>query len=60
MLSKLLKGGWPWLAPDGYLNKEVKLTELGKEEQLKHARYKRWVELDEKQAPSGAMPGICC
>ena len=51
MLSKLLEGGWPWRAPDGYLNKEIRLTELGKEEQLKHARYKRWVELDEKQAP---------
>lgn len=51
MLSKLLLGGWPFLAPDGYLNKETKLSELGKEEQLKHARYKRWIELDEKQAP---------
>jgi DNA invertase Pin-like site-specific DNA recombinase len=50
MLSKLLKGGWPFLAPDGYLNKEVKLTELGRDEHLKHARYKRWVELDEGQS----------
>jgi DNA invertase Pin-like site-specific DNA recombinase len=50
MLSKLLKGGWPWRAPDGYLNKEIRLTQLGKEEQLKHARYKRWVELDEFQS----------
>jgi DNA invertase Pin-like site-specific DNA recombinase len=50
MLSKLLKGGWPWRAPDGYVNREIKLTELGPEEQLRHARYKRWVELDEIQA----------
>jgi DNA invertase Pin-like site-specific DNA recombinase len=50
MLSKLLKGGWPFLAPDGYLNKEAKLTEFGREEHLKHARYKRWVELDPDQA----------
>src|SRR5690606_24665097 len=50
MLSKLLKGEWPWRAPDGYLNKEVRLTELGPEEQDHHARYKRWVEIDPEQA----------
>lgn len=50
MLSKLLKGEWPWRAPDGYLNKEVRLTELGPEEQHHHARYKRWVEIDPAQA----------
>ncbi len=50
MLSKLLKGEWPWQAPDGYLNKEIKITELGREEQLQHARYKRWVEIDPEQA----------
>jgi DNA invertase Pin-like site-specific DNA recombinase len=50
MASKLLSGGWSWRAPDGYLNKEVKLTELGTEEQLKHARYKRWIEIDPEQA----------
>ena len=50
MLSKLLKGEWPWQAPDGYLNKEIKITELGREEQLQHARYKRWVEIDPNQA----------
>ncbi len=44
MLSKLLGGGWPWRAPDGYLNCEIKLTDLGQEEQVKHARYQRWVE----------------
>jgi DNA invertase Pin-like site-specific DNA recombinase len=50
MASKLLKGGWPWLAPDGYVNKEIRLSQLGEEEQLKHAQYKRWVELDPEQA----------
>ena len=50
MTSKLLKGGWPWHAPDGYLNKKMRLTELGAEEQLKHARYKRWIERDPEQA----------
>jgi len=50
MASKLLAGGWPWRAPDGYLNKEIRLTELGAEEQLKHAKYKRWVEIDPEQA----------
>lgn len=50
MLSKMLTGGWPWRAPDGYLNKEIKLSELGQEERLKHAKYKGWIELDPKQA----------
>lgn len=50
MLSKLLKGGWPWHAPVGYVNREIRLSELGEEEKLKHARYKRWVELDPEQA----------
>lgn len=50
MHSKLLSGGWPWWAPDGYVNKEIKLSELDESEQLKHARYKRWVELDPEQA----------
>ena len=50
MVSKLMLGGWPWMAPDGYLNKEIKLSELGEEEQGKHARYKRWVEIDPEQA----------
>lgn len=49
MISKLMNGGWPWRAPDGYLNKEIRLTELGVEEQLKHAKYKRWIELDPEQ-----------
>ncbi len=53
MLSKLLNGGWPWRAPDGYLNKEVRLSELGEsgaEDRHKHAKYKRWVEIDPEQA----------
>lgn len=50
MLSKLLKGEWPWRAPDGYVNKEIKIGELGREEQLQHARYKRWVEIDPEQS----------
>jgi DNA invertase Pin-like site-specific DNA recombinase len=50
MLSKLLKGEWPWRAPDGYLNKEIRLNELDREEHLQHARYKRWVEIDPEQA----------
>jgi DNA invertase Pin-like site-specific DNA recombinase len=49
MLSKLLRGGWPWRAPDGYVNKETKLTEAMKEDHLKHTRYRRWVELDPEQ-----------
>jgi hypothetical protein len=50
MLSKLLQEEWPWQAPDGYLNKEIRLTALDGEERLQHARYKRWVELDPEQA----------
>ncbi|NJO82528.1 MAG: recombinase family protein [Blastochloris sp.] len=50
MLSKLLKGEWAWRAPDGYVNREVKIGELGREEQMQHARYKRWVEIDPQQA----------
>src|SRR5258708_762875 len=50
MTSKLLGGGWTWRAPDGYLNKEIRLNYLGPEEQLKHARYKRWVEIDPEQS----------
>ncbi|MBZ0280754.1 MAG: recombinase family protein [Anaerolineae bacterium] len=50
MLSKLLKGEWTWRAPDGYVNREVKITELDRGEQLQHARYKRWVEIDSEQA----------
>lgn len=53
MLSKLLNGGWPWHAPDGYLNKELKLSEiegLTEADRHRHARYKRWVELDPEQA----------
>jgi len=49
MVSKVMMGGWSWRAPDGYVHKEIRLTELGTEEQLKHARYKRWVELDPDQ-----------
>ena len=55
MTSKLLKGGWSWAAPDGYLNKEIRLNELGPEEHLKHARYKRWVEIDPEQSPIWRM-----
>ncbi len=50
MLSKLLKGEWPWQAPDGYLNKEVRINELSREEHLQHAKYKRWVEIDPEQS----------
>ena len=50
MLSKLLSGGWSWKAPDGYLNKEIRINQLGPEEQLRHAQYKRWVEIDPEQA----------
>jgi len=49
MLSKLLDGGWPWKAPDGYVNKEMKLNEVGREEHHKHARYKRWIERHPEQ-----------
>ena len=50
MLSKLLGGGWAWAAPDGYVNKEIRLNQLVPEEQFKYAQYKRWVELDPAQA----------
>ncbi len=49
MLSKLLRGGWPWRAPDGYLNKEARLSELDNatdEDRHGHAKYKRWVVID--------------
>ncbi len=54
MLSKLLKGDWPFLAPDGYRNREIRLTEIGdltREKYLRHARYKRWVEQDPERSP---------
>ena len=50
MTSKLLGGGWAWRAPDGYVNKEMRLNQLGPEEQLKHAQYKRWIEIDPEQS----------
>lgn len=53
MLSKLLNGGWPWLAPDGYINKESKVSELSHKtdnDRYAHGKYKRWVEIDPKQA----------
>ncbi len=50
MLSKLLQGEWPWRAPDGYVNREIKVTELNIDERLQHARYKRWVEIDLEQS----------
>ncbi len=50
MHTKLLGGDWAWKAPDGYLNKELRLSECGREERLKHARYKRWTEPDPQQS----------
>ncbi len=50
MHTKLLGGDWSWKAPDGYLNKECKLSALDAGEHLKHARYKRWVEIDPEQS----------
>lgn len=52
MLSKLLSGGWPWMAPDGYVNRETKLSEienLSQDERKRHSKYRRWVELDPEQ-----------
>jgi Recombinase len=49
MHTKLLGGDWAWKAPDGYVNREMKITEVFAEERLKHARYKRWIELDPEQ-----------
>src|SRR5262249_16815134 len=49
MKTKLLSGGWTWIAPDGYLNQEIKSSTLSSEEKLKNARYKRYVVADEKQ-----------
>ncbi len=53
MLSKLLNGGWPWLAPDGYVNRESKVSEISHKtdnDRNAHGKYKRWVEIDPKQA----------
>jgi hypothetical protein len=53
MVSKLLKGDWPFMVPDGYINREAKLSDIGeltREEYLRHARYKRWVEIDAERA----------
>jgi hypothetical protein len=50
MHTKLLGGEWTWKAPDGYVNKEAKLSEVSRDERLKHAKYKRWTELDPQQA----------
>ncbi len=49
MHTKLRGGGWAWLAPDGYLNREERLSGADHDERLKHARYKRWVEPDPVQ-----------
>src|SRR5258708_3167691 len=50
MHTKLLGGDWTWKAPDGYVNKELKLSDCDRDERLKHARYKRWVQLDPAQS----------
>jgi len=50
MMSKYTRGEWPHGAPDGYVNRERKLSETDGSEKLDHARYKRWVELDPVQA----------
>lgn len=51
MLTKLLEGGWPFKAPDGYLNRETKINQSNSiADRLNNARYKRWVELDPEQA----------
>ncbi len=50
MHTKLLGGDWAWKAPDGYVNKELRVSELDRDEHLKHARYKRWVEIDPEQS----------
>lgn len=49
MHSKLLAGDWAWKAPDGYVNREQKLSEVTPAERGKYARYKRWIELDPEQ-----------
>jgi hypothetical protein len=51
MHTKIMEGGWAWHAPDGYLNVEVRSQGLERPEQLKHARYKRWVVPDPVQFP---------
>jgi DNA invertase Pin-like site-specific DNA recombinase len=50
MHTKLLGGEWTWKAPDGYVNRELRLSECDRDERLKHARYKRWVEQDPVQS----------
>ncbi|MCI0709641.1 MAG: recombinase family protein [Chloroflexi bacterium] len=50
MHTKLLEGGWPWRAPDGYLNKEMKSNMGSHSDKVKNARYKRWVEIDPEQS----------
>jgi DNA invertase Pin-like site-specific DNA recombinase len=50
MHSKLLGGDWAWKAPDGYVNREEKLSSANLEDKLKHAKYKRWVEIDPEQS----------
>ena len=50
MHSKLLSGEWAFRAPDGYVNKEIKLVQPGHEDKMKNTRYKRWIELDPEQA----------
>jgi DNA invertase Pin-like site-specific DNA recombinase len=49
MHTKVLGGDWAWKAPDGYVNCEEKLSNLPESEKLKHAKYKRWVELNPEQ-----------
>src|SRR5260221_661894 len=50
MHSKLLGGDWAWKAPDGYVNREEKLSSANLEDKLKHAKYKRWIEIDPEQS----------
>src|SRR5258708_9858743 len=51
MHSKLLGGDWAWRAPDGYVNREEKLSALNTvDERLKNAKYRRWVEIDPEQS----------
>ena len=51
MREKYLAGSWPHNVPDGYRNREYKTSDGSVADKYKHARYKRWVELDPVQGP---------
>ncbi len=60
MHSKLLGGDWAWKAPDGYINREEKLSVLNSvDEKLKMRNTDVGLKLIQNKARYGVVLGIC-